>query len=203
MSKKFYVKALSAKRIYKKPIFILAMRAFIACEVFHEGVGEVVEEIKKTGADIKFVEAENTHVTLKFLGEIGDAAVEEVGRALEESCAGMPPMVARLTGLGAFPNTGYVRVLWIGVICPEMEGLQRRLDDALSRIGFRREKGFKMHLTIGRVRSARNKERLVEALRRRRDMEIGSVTIDAVKLKKSELTPKGPVYTDLKEVRLC
>jgi 2'-5' RNA ligase len=179
------------------------MRAFIACEISHRGIKEVIEEIRKSDANIKFVEPENTHVTLKFLGEIQEEMGRHVGEALEHACSSPSPMEAGLSGVGVFPNLHYMKVIWIGINCPEMEKLQKKLDDALSKLGFKKEKGFKPHLTIGRVKSAKNKQQLSTALKNLKDVEIGSVKIEAVKLKKSDLTPKGPIYTDIKVVKLC
>lgn len=179
------------------------MRAFIACDISHAGIKDVLEEIKKTGANIKLVEPENTHLTLKFLGEIQEEMAGKIGEAMKRSCLGTSPMEARLSGVGVFPSLTYMRVVWIGVECPELEKLQHKLDSALSELGFRKEKGFKPHLTIGRVRSAKNKQSLLEAVEKLKDAEIGTLKIDAIKLKESRLTPKGPIYTDIEEVKLC
>ncbi|MFQ5800632.1 MAG: RNA 2',3'-cyclic phosphodiesterase [Candidatus Hydrothermarchaeales archaeon] len=178
------------------------MRAFIACDISHAGIKDVLEEIKKTGANIKLVEPENTHLTLKFLGEIQEEMAEKIGEAMKRSCLGTSSMEARLSGVGVFPSLKYIKVVWIGVECPELEKLQRKLDTALSELGFKKEGGFKPHLTIGRVRSAKNKQRLLEAVEKLKGREIGTVEIDAIKLKKSKLTPTGPIYTDTEEVKL-
>jgi 2'-5' RNA ligase len=162
------------------------MRAFIACDISHPGIKGVIEELKKTEAKIKFVESENTHITLKFLGEVDEKTADSVGEAIEKTCAESKQLHARLSGVGVFPSLNYIKVLWIDVICPELIGLQRRLDNSLFELGIKREKNFKTHLTIGRVRSAENKEKLIEV----------------VELKKSDLTPKGPIYSNIKVVKL-
>jgi len=176
------------------------MRTFVACELSHERIEAVVEELRFSGADIKFVEPWNRHITLKFLGEIGFEKAERVGGLLEDTCKAFLPLEVELQGVGAFPSERYVRVVWIGVISPELVELQRRVEAALLTLGFKREGGYIPHLTIGRVRSAKNKERLRLALEKLRDRRFGKAVIKEVKLKKSELTPKGPVYTDLKVV---
>ncbi len=178
------------------------MRAFIACDISHPGIKGVIEDFKNIGAAIKFVEPENTHITLKFLGDVDEKTAATVGEAIDKACAGSQPMQARLSGVGVFPSLNYIKVLWIGVVCPELVVLQRRLDDSLIDLGIKREKNFNTHLTIGRVRSAKKKKQLIDVVDRLREIEIGTVEIEYVKLKKSELTPKGPIYTDLKVVRL-
>jgi 2'-5' RNA ligase len=177
------------------------MRTFIACDIFHKGINEVVEELKGTGAKIKFIEPKNTHITLKFLGEIEGDLVMEIENLIERIFKGFFPLEAKLRQVGVFPNANYMRVVWIGIYCPELERLQKKLDQSLFELGFKKEKNFKLHLTIGRIRSAKNKQRLIAAVEKLKDSEIGNYTIDSVKLKKSELTPKGPIYTDLKVVR--
>jgi 2'-5' RNA ligase len=177
------------------------MRVFIACDLFHAKIPGVIAEIKKAGAKIKFIEPQNSHITLKFLGEVSGEGVLEIGNIMENIFHGAFPMEAQLNEIGAFPNPRYIRVIWIGVECPELERLQRELDNALNAMGFRRERDFKLHLTIGRIRSAKNKQRLIETVQGLEGLEIGKVMIDSVKLKKSDLTPKGPIYTDLKVVK--
>jgi 2'-5' RNA ligase len=178
------------------------MRAFIACDIFHPGIKGVIEDIKNVGAAIKFVEPENTHITLKFLGEVDEKMAASVGKAIDRVCVESHPMQARLSGVGVFPSLNYIKVLWIGVVCPELVVLQRRLDDSLIDLGIKREKNFNTHLTIGRVRSAKNKKQLIDVVNKLGEIEIGTIEIGYVKLKKSELTPKGPIYTDLKVVKL-
>ncbi len=177
------------------------MRSFIACEISHPGIEKVIDEIRKTGADIKYVEPENTHITLKFLGDITEEMARRVSAAIRSSIQ-PPKMKARLSGVGVFPGMNYMRVLWIGMYCPQIENLQHKIDLDLSELGFRRDKKFKPHLTIGRIRSARNKRALRDAVERMSDIEIGEVIIDKVKLKKSELSPKGPRYSDIEVFKL-
>ncbi len=173
------------------------MRAFIACDIAHPGIKDVIGEVKKSGAAVKFVEPKNTHITLKFFPDIDEASVEKVGAALKEVCLQQEAMEARLEGAGVFPSQNYVRVLWIGLVCPGLEDLQRRLDDALFKIGFKREKNFKPHLTIGRVKTGKNKEALLQCVEALKDREIGNIRIEEVKFKESVLTPTGPIYTDI------
>ena len=178
------------------------MRAFIACDIVHPGIKEVISEIRKTGAAVKFVEPENTHLTLKFLGEIDEDTAGKVGAVLKGVCFRQGVMEARLSGVGVFPSQNYMRVLWIGLVCPGLSRLQRRLDDALFEIGIRREKNFKLHLTIGRVKTGKNKLALINCVEALKDREIGTVRIEAVKLKESVLTPKGPIYSDIMVAKL-
>jgi len=173
------------------------MRAFIAVDIVHPKIAEVIREISGTGAAIKFVEPENTHITLKFLGGIDEAMVEKLGGKIKDVCSTQEALTAQLCGVGVFPSLNYMRVLWIGFICPGLVVLQRRLDCALVEFGFKREKNFKAHLTIGRVKTGKNKSTLASCIEQLKNLEIGTVVVDSVKLKSSVLMPKGPTYSDM------
>ncbi|MCK5636527.1 MAG: RNA 2',3'-cyclic phosphodiesterase, partial [Thermoplasmatales archaeon] len=110
----------------------------------------------------------------------------------------------KLKGAGVFPNQNYIKVMWIGMENGEQIGeIANKIDEKISELGFEREKRrFSAHLTIARVKSAKYKEKLLELIEKYRDIEFGTLKIDTIKLKKSELTPKGPIYTTLKEVKL-
>jgi RNA 2',3'-cyclic 3'-phosphodiesterase len=67
-------------------------------------------------------------------------------------------------------------------------------------LGFAPEpEGFTPHLTIARVRSGANKQRLVDLVERQENYDFGNIRGDCLKLKKSQLSSKGPAYTTLKE----
>ena len=81
--------------------------------------------------------------------------------------------------------------------------IANKIDEQIAKLGFEKEKrGFSAHLTIARVKSAKNKEKLLQVIGKYKDIEFGNFKVDSIKLKKSELTPKGPIYTTLKEVKL-
>ncbi len=176
------------------------MRTFIAFDLTHRDIEKVLIEIKKAGADIKYVEPHNLHVTLKFLGEIEEKLAGEIGDVIEGIFKRALPLKGRLGGVGVYPGLKHMRVLWIGLDCPELEVLQKNLDEILSEKGFKKDRDFKPHLTIGRVRSGRNKDVLRGVIESLKEFRLGDVDIRSVKLKKSDLTPKGPIYTDLKVV---
>jgi len=161
-------------------------------------------EIKKTGADLKLVEPENVHVTLKFLGDTDEGLVDQIEEIMKNSIKGIDPFEFQLKGAGVFPNQNYIRVMWIGIKNGEQIGkISNKIDEQVSELGFEKEKrGFSAHLTIARVKSIKNKEKLLEVIEKYKDIEFGNFKVDSIKLKKSELTSKGPIYTTLKEVKL-
>ena len=160
------------------------------------------EALASTGANLKPVERENIHLTLKFLGEIPQHKVDEVADVVKE--ISFEPFDFKVKEVGVFPNHRRPATIWAGISegVLEVTKVFEDLDIKLSKHGFERERRkFHPHLTIGRVRSGKNKDQLVEELMRLETKEFGVIIADRVVLKKSVLTPSGPVYTTLAESR--
>ena len=154
-------------------------------------------------APVKYVETENLHCTLKFFGEVDDNKLNEIIEVIENKIKNHEPFKINIRKTGVFPNEKYVRVLWIGMEDVEpFTNLQKDLDKDFVELGFKKERSYKPHLTVGRVRGAKNKEELLAKLKDLGDVEIGEMDIRKIVLKKSQLTRKGPIYTTLKEFDL-
>ena len=163
----------------------------------------VEEELRQSRADIKLVERENLHFTVKFLGEIPDEVVDEVDRKV--SALSIRPMKVDVRGLGAFPDARRPRVVWAGVAAPDLGTISsagQQVIDALEGVGESDDRGFHPHITVARVRSPRNSDSLSAVLRDYSAKEFGRTEINSLKLKSSDLTPAGPIYRDLKEYAL-
>jgi len=176
------------------------MRAFIAIEISEELKGRV-EKIKEEieGEGIKVVEKEKLHLTLHFLGEIDERKKEEVIEAMNK--IRIKKFELNCKGVGAFPSLNYMRVVWIGVEADELRELHTRLGGELKKIGLKVEE-YSPHITIARVKFIKEKEKLMNFLKNYRDEEFGRCLIRGVILKKSTLTPQGPVYENVHEVML-
>lgn len=180
------------------------VRAFIAIRCPEELKGGLLEAQKKIKilGDMKLVEHENLHMTVKFLGEVDETRLEKVISAL-----GFLSQTRRfdisIRGIGVFPNPAYVRVAWAGVDegARETEHLSREVDDALHALGFPRDERFHPHFTLARVRSV-DKEKMKKALTGYEAAEFGSFTVASVDLMESRLGSKGPTYTVLKDYEL-
>ncbi|MBS7655866.1 RNA 2',3'-cyclic phosphodiesterase [Candidatus Bathyarchaeota archaeon] len=183
-----------------------AIRCFIAIDIDQENILEKILKIQKvlerSNADLKLVEPQNIHVTLKFLGEIEEAKVNKVIEALKT--IQFKSFKINLKGLGAFPTINYPRVLWIGMAngFKESSLIFTQLEEKLVKLGFpKEERGFSPHITIARVKSGRGKSELIKILQEFKNEEFGEITVESVKLKRSDLTSKGPIYSTLFEIK--
>ena len=177
------------------------MRCFIAVDLDRQLSDKVVAlQNHLKGTDVKLVEENNLHFTLKFLGEIEEKSAEIVKEKLSEIAASASAFPITLSGVGVFPNEKFMRVVWIGSKGEEFINLHNAVNDALSYL-FKKEKASP-HLTIARVRSARDNAKILDFVNHHRKTEIGQMVVEKVKLKKSTLTREGPIYEDVAEFGL-
>jgi 2'-5' RNA ligase len=182
------------------------MRAFLAVDLdekLEDEVSQVQKRIMGANAQLKFVEPENLHFTLKFLGEVSDSKVEDLKVMIEDKIVEYEPFKLYINKTGFFPHSGYIRVIWLGVENPEVYSqMQIDLDQEFVKLGFKKEKSYIPHLTIARVKGAKNKEALISLIKEMENVNIGDMMVDKLVLKKSELTPVGPIYYNLFEFKL-
>lgn len=187
------------------------MRAFIAIELppqIQEALAKVQEQLRITGADAKWVEPKNIHLTLKFLGERDDKKVDKIKEILEETCSNKNSFTMRLSEIGAFPSISSPRVVWVSVKegDTEIKEIAADLEEKICRVGIpKEERPFQSHITIGRLRSPKNRQALVQELKKLEGkfcQENLEFAVKKITLFKSTLTPKGPIYEALKEANL-
>ena len=185
------------------------MRTFIAIEL-SEGIRKTLAQIqshlKYSGADVKWVKKDNIHLTLKFLGEISEEKLQQVIATLEIVAKESSAFEISIKDIGVFPKIDYPRVIWVGLDkgTAESKELAEKINEALSKIGFEKEsRPFAVHLTIGRVRSPKNKEALKEKLTTYNlQLKTKPQLISSIILFQSKLSPKGSIYTKLHEAKL-
>ena len=183
------------------------MRAFVGIDIdeaVRQNLLATQRQLAGTGAQLKLVEPENIHVTMKFLGDIREDQAGAITEALQAAVEGIKPFEISVRGIGAFPNLSYIRVVWAGVSdgLEQVASIQKRIDQNLAKLGFKPERDFVPHLTLARAKSAAGKERLIEFLKGGVNVEFGSCHVSAVELKQSTLTPKGPIYSTLARIEL-
>lgn len=186
-----------------KPVLLRTFIAIPLPEAVQDKVDALLSDLRKADAAVRWVPARNLHLTLKFLGDVAEARLEELYVGIRMATEGIEPFRITLTGLGAFPNARRPRVLWIGMDVPEaMQRLYENIEKDLSRLHFPKEKRrFSPHLTIGRVKGLRGMERLMSVVER---TEFGpeTVSVERIVAMKSDLRPTGAVYAPLKKFAL-
>ncbi len=164
------------------------------------------EALARTGSSMKWVEPENLHVTLLFLGEVDDREVPDVCRAVMDRCAGIDAFTMTVAGVGCFGSPRRPRIVWAGLTegGPEMAALHDALEPPLLELRcYRREdRPFTSHITLGRVKGERADDRLAAALPRYAEWHGGTVEVREVLVMSSELRAAGPLYTVLSRARL-
>ena len=176
-------------------------RAFIAIklnEQLHKELEQLQNKLKVADADIKWVKPENIHLTLKFLGNVTDEQIEKVKNTLKKIASDIQSYQIHLAEIGAFPKLSYPRVIWVGMDegAEECKALAKSTEDAMEKLGFEKEKrSFSPHLTLGRVRSAKNRQPLIKTVEKEKNFSSSSkLLVEEIVLFKSTLTPKGPIY---------
>ncbi|MBF0520153.1 MAG: RNA 2',3'-cyclic phosphodiesterase [Nitrospirae bacterium] len=182
-----------------------SVRAFIAVnidEALREKIAALVSGLTLLG--VKWVRAENLHLTLKFLADISESEAAKVVDTLNNALYEIKSFDITLKGIGAFPNERRPKVIWVGITNAEnLSKLQGRIDDCLSEVGFKREeRDFSPHLTIGRVKTPDGSSDFSLKTQKIKDAVFGDMKVDTVYLMKSDLFPAGPTYSELKSFKL-
>ena len=182
------------------------IRSFLAIELDEELVPKILDvqkEFKKTNANIKYVPSENMHFTLKFFGNIDLDMAEDIASAVEKVIKNYSSFDLNIKKCGCFPNKNVIKVLWLGLEeGSPIVNLQKDLDREFRKLGFKKEKNFISHLTIGRVKSPKNKKEIRNTIEKLEDIEIGQFAVSKICLKKSTLTSQGPIYENIKVFEL-
>ncbi len=154
-----------------------------------------------TNYDVKMVKLGQVHITLKFLGDIEEARIKPICSALQN--VRISPFDAEVRGVGVFPSLRHINVIWVGAE-GDFDSLHDAVEEALQPLGFKRDNRFAAHATIARVKRLplSQKEHLINTIKDLSDTGLGRMTVDHIRFKKSTLTPKGPIYETLHEVRL-
>jgi 2'-5' RNA ligase len=186
------------------------LRTFIGVDIgklIRDRAVSLQEALARTGAEVKWVEPENLHVTLLFLGEVDDRTVPDVCRVVAEQVQAHPVFSMSIERVGCFPNPRRPRVLWMGVGegTQELRAIHDALETALLDLGCyrREERQYTPHITLGRVRSERPAENLAAALAKHAGWQGGQTPVREIQVMSSELTRQGPIYTVLSRAKLA
>src|SRR5437867_5320971 len=181
------------------------VRSFISIDLEDQQVlsriASILSSLQALGGDLKPVEGDNIHLTLKFLGNVSTSRLAEVKSSLQQLT--FPSFTAEIKGAGAFSNLKHMNVIWVGVNVgwTQVEQIYEQVEKLLSGVGFRREnRSFSPHITIARARSGRKSAEIANVLQHLIKESFGTITVDKVRLKQSILASSGPKYSTLLEV---
>ena len=179
------------------------IRAFLAVELpdaLRQDLAALQATLRESGADVKWVEPANLHVTLKFFGEIDDTRIPSLSAALEPVLRPIVPFPIRFGGLGAFPSSASPRVIWVGISSgvEALVALARAVEGACASCGFPPDTHpFAAHLTIGHVRAPKHLATLSHRIQTTRFQDDRQVAVTQVTLFRSILSASGPTYLPL------
>jgi 2'-5' RNA ligase len=176
------------------------MRTFVSIEISDDDVKSSIKNFQKNlKIDAKLIDSEELHFTLQFLGEISEELTQKVIESLKT--IKFSEFSIKLKGVGAFPKPKFPRVIWIGT---DMEGgmklieLAKKVESVLRPLGLVSDKPFRPHITIFRIKKKIGD--ITKELNEHRFMDFGVQEVFSIKLKKSELTSSGSIYSDLEEI---
>ena len=173
------------------------MRTFVAIEVDDKGILQKIRSVQEsTSFKANPIRIDQIHFTLQFLGEIDEELCEKVKDVLRTITFSQFDL--SLKGIGGFPNLKNPRVIWIGSDkkgAEKLITLAREIEMKLTPLGFKKDKKFKPHLTVLRVKHKVGDISL--QMKEYEAIEFGTQVISKIKLKRSVLSPKGPEYSDL------
>lgn len=188
------------------------LRAFIAIQLsvdLKRQISELQAELKRRMPEsrgLSWVNPEGIHLTLRFLGDMDEAHIEAITRVLQTAAASVQTFRLEARGIGGFPTPARARVLWVGLsgeagAISALQQLQATIEEGVVEIGFAKEnRAFTPHLTLARIRERGAGGSVAGIVMNEADRVVGELRAGSVSLIKSELRPKGAVYTSLVEV---
>jgi RNA 2',3'-cyclic 3'-phosphodiesterase len=184
------------------------MRTFIAIKIKAEPLLiKIVADIKNQleGESLTWVDIQNLHLTLKFLGETSGQQIQAIKKEMSDIAARYQPFPVLLKGLDSFKSGGMPRVLFAGIYDDgTMAHMAGDAGEFLVSLGFEKEmRPFKPHLTLARIKYLKNKKRFFDLVDKYRNLALQQSTVTEIILFQSLLNPSGPVYHELAVVPLA
>ncbi|MDR3570207.1 MAG: RNA 2',3'-cyclic phosphodiesterase [Syntrophobacteraceae bacterium] len=180
-----------------------SIRSFIAIDLtatVRQQIIELIEDLRKSDAQVAWVRVEGIHLTLKFLGNIAPQLIEQIKPALMRAACQTGPLRIEPAGCGAFPDSKAPRVIWVGLggQTGPLAELARRVENELIPLGCKpEERPFRPHLTVGRVKGRLKLHSLQELLVSHAGFAAEPFDAAEIVLYKSELRPDGARYSPL------
>ena len=184
------------------------LRAFVALKLpdnLISSIKRIQNDLKLYRFSVRWIRPEKMHLTLKFLGEITESDINDIGVAMNDCAVSYAPLSLSAKGIGIFPGIARPRIIWAGISgeASRLSDLLNDLENRFEEIHFKKEgRPFKGHLTLGRFREKADRGKLIDALKKFQSFESEIFVAGELYLYKSDLRPEGPVYTELLSVSL-
>ncbi|MEK6974056.1 MAG: RNA 2',3'-cyclic phosphodiesterase [Nanoarchaeota archaeon] len=176
------------------------MRTFIAIDIpkeIKDRLYETQSAIKSLGIIAAYPHKKNLEITLAFLGDKTEEEISNIKYQLQE--IKLNSFAASIKNMGSFPSDFRINVVWAGVDSSDLYILNSLVCKS---INFKLDRPFNPHITLCRVKSAKNQDKLQSFIKERRNMGFGEFRIDSFVLKKSTLTKDGPKYENIEKFSL-
>lgn len=185
----------------------MPVRAFIAINLpadLKDSLESKLLHLKKISSGAKWVRKENLHITLKFLGTTEEAQIAAITDVLQEVSLKYKSFEIAYEETGGFPNIRRPKVIWIGIRDKSaLIEIGSEIEEKLEKLGFPKEsRKFSPHLTVARVKEAKNYSSLEKKLKELEKIEFGTMTANSIALMKSDLEQSGAKYSIIEEFRL-
>jgi len=185
----------------------MSIRCFIAIELDKTITPKLAElqnrlrkKIKNDEKNLKWIRAEDIHLTLKFLGDVPDNLTGMICTAVSDAVTEYEPFEIEIGNCGCFPSRGSARVLWTGITQGqiELQTIQETVDLYLQELNFDPEqRKFHPHLTLARIKNFQTGRKAQEIIAREEPFTVGFQQVEKITVFQSELTRSGPIYTAL------
>jgi 2'-5' RNA ligase len=184
------------------------LRLFLAIDIpseIREGLTKIQNHFKSLDLDASWVRPGNIHLTLKFLGSTEPEKISQIVDIMNTCVKSTAPISLSLNEVGGFPNLKQPRVLWVGLADAQgsLVSAQKNMDRNLAKLGFEADKKiFFPHLTLARIKSPKGRQAIKHKVASLQMGEKKTFSVTSIKLYKSELTPRGAIYTSLHEFNI-
>jgi 2'-5' RNA ligase len=184
------------------------MRVFIGIKLderVHEEIEKFLAPFKKISSPIRWVNPENVHITLKFIGEVPEEKYAKIQKYLAEAEFDTGPFDLRLAGCGKFGRGSTLDIFWIGITPSDPLTLVfKKIENTLAKLGIEKEnRPFKPHITVGRNKKDFNFKSFFQLIEEKSAHLISELNVNHFQVFKSQLRPESPIYTILKEIPLA
>ncbi len=184
------------------------MRVFVGIDLdknIKDAINELHQNLSSYDEDIRWVNPQNTHLTLKFIGDVKSDRIDDLSRTLVDTLKNTKAFTIKIDHFGCFPDEKRAQILWLGVSAGAKkaghiaEMLEQRLEPFCSD---KNKKVFLPHITIAKAKNAKDLSRVIALIKKRKHILSLQQTVSSIILFKSVTSPSGAIYTRMINVSI-